>query len=324
MILTSSNDELTLEEVSARLARYLGIVRCELPRLCQVIQLISEVDEGEIGSKTKKPSKLTERSPLSSRIARESLTLRQWNEYVELRHVIIDEITVENPIVSSLIDSLGFPAYWSSALFDRKGKTDLYQGASLWEMTFRRQGNDFMRNRYLDLANRVCRLSEKEISERLTGRQVSNNITGDSMACGLHSPAMKALDDDLLCWIAYHGMSLFPTRPVIAGRYGSISVGSILNEPSYSGPVYFVMPITMRPVTLGRLTAICRYAGLYNVARFYADEGSRPEESDVSWLKAHGVGYVIISRRGDAGKNGKPIYYASEGTIFPLEASDGR
>ena len=80
----------------------------------------------------------------------------------------------------------------------------------------------------------------------------------------------------------------------------------------------------MRPVTLGRLTPICRYAGLYNVARFYADEGSRPEESDVSWLKAHGVGYVIISRRGDAGKNGKPIYYASEGTIFPLEASDGR
>ena len=260
-------------------------------------------------------------SPLSPRIAK-SMTAEEWSSYQDARDGIIDEVEGENPLFTSLVGALGFPAYWSTGLTGQKGKLDLDLGASSWEMATRNSGNEFMKTKYLDLLLTACsKLSIQEIAERIRG-EVTDDLGKDRNSCGLHAPASL---DALMSWVAITGISAFPTRPVTAGSVGSISTAVLKTRVDGRKRTYFVLPVTERPVTLTRYESLCRCAGLYRAADRSLERSAQsrshdtaldasPEQSEL-WLRAHGVRYIATFQRFIGGSASCPEYYALAGSL---------
>ena len=297
-VLSTSLKDLPVETVAVCVREYVDNLVESLDTISQTISVAKK-----------------EHSPLSPRIAKE-LTPPEWSLYQSKRTDIVDLIRDDNPIFSMLVNSLGFPAYWSSTLEGQKGKTDLDLGASRWEMAPRNSGSEFIKNKYLALIRACSDASVDEIAGRICGDRFDDQ-GGERNACGLHAPAHL---DVLMSLIALTGIAVFPTMPVTTGKTGSISAGALTVRVNGRKKTYFVLPVTGYPVTLDKYAAICRNAELYQNASQAVGAGSMflnevAAGSSGVWLASHGGKHVVTAPRVVAGSPSCPEYYALEGTV---------
>ncbi len=268
-------------------------------------------------------------SPLSPRISK-SFTDKEWANYFLSRCEAIDSTASSIPLVTNLAGSLGYPCYWGH---DRKGNPDfsnLDLGASVWEMSARNSGSEFMINKYIKLLDTIAPLTTDEIADRISGRAVDS--AGETRnACGFRRPGSA---DVLLSWVAYQAISCFPTRPVVHGMFscGSLSTGVIREKSGRRSSMLFVLPINQRPITVERYLAICRCSSIYRLGRWLVQnsdqrsllESTLPIEmrGDASWLLSHQVDCIATYERYVGGSASCPEYWSLPGNIHALPSTE--
>jgi hypothetical protein len=257
-------------------------------------------------------------SPLSPRIANKpDFTEAVWHSYFGTRNKILDSMDEVSPLFVKLARALGFPAYWSEISGISTRRDDVRLSVSLWDMTPTNGGGEFYSRKYFKLlTTRMRSLTREDIAERIQGDRldIQNSSQSAEYAAGLHRPAST---DGCLSWIAYHGIALFPARPVTNGSCVSVTLGVIDKGRKQE----FVLPIPDKPVTLGRYAAVSRYDGLYVLAAELQTNQNAGNlmAQDVAWLVAHNVTHIITFKRfkDTSGKN--PEYYALGGHVFTIE-----
>lgn len=254
-------------------------------------------------------------SPLSPRVVtnKSDFTEDAWRSYFETRNDILDSMDETSPLFVKLARAFGFPTYWSEISGVRSRRNDVTLSVSLWDMTPRNGGREFYSQKYLKLLTTCMRsLTETDIAERILGNQL--DAKSDEYAAGLHQ---LLLTDRCLSWIAYHGIALFPARPVTNGTCVSVTLGVIDKE----GKKEFVLPIPDKPITLDRYAAVSRYDGLYVLAAKLLGMNQNADHlmEQAAWLVAHGITHIITFERfkDDSGKC--PKYFACEGHVSTIE-----
>lgn len=301
MVLSSATRDISVDEAAECVRAYLD----DLIEGEEVVQRMVSV-----GGK--------DHSPLSPRIAK-SFSDQEWLSYRAVRQSIIDYSEREVPLFGSLVNALGFPAYWSETLDESKGKLNLDLGASLWEMAPRNQGSEFMKNKYFKHVRACEQLSVQDIGDRIRG-EVLDSRNELRNASGLRAPAHL---DVLLSFVALSGIELFPTRPITVGRVGSASTAATTQRVGGRKQTFFVLPIVDRAVTLEKYSAICRNAAMYRVAN-ETIRNSQSTALDVSiapsrsWLLSHGVSHLAVFHRFVGGTPSCPEYYANEGDVVSV------
>jgi hypothetical protein len=298
MVIDAIGDQITIDGAAEDVRTYLDLLHDERDAISRDVS---------VGGKA--------HSPLSPRIAKD-MTQTEWQSYQYARNDIIDQVEPENPLFASLIAALGFPAYWSGGLSGQKGKLDLDQGASKWEMAARNSGSEFMKNKYRELVRKCDSFSAEEIASHIRG-DVIDDMGNDRNSCGLHAPASI---DALMALIALNGISLFSTRPVTSGSVGSISTGVLITRANGRKSTFFVLPVANGLTTLAKYVSVCRYSGLYEVANHLVQGRGRLQEEvslgkQLAWLKAHRVDHIAIFNRYVGGSPSCPEYYALEGAL---------
>lgn len=297
--------ELSLGQVAAAVRRYLQKVNAEMDDLEKSVI---------IGGK--------EHSPFSPRVAKE-LSREEWKQYFDCRSNAVDALEKRNPLFVSLLGALGSASYWPAKNDSKKASPNLDLGASLWEMAPRNSGSEFMRNKYLKLFKLIADLSPEDISQRLSGEVVESRKETRN-PCGFRCPGKSDL---LMSWIAYQGISCFPTRAVTEGgsrNHDALSVGTMeVHLPNDQQSTYFVLPVPTRQITLSRYLACCRYQGLCIQAEGLVSPSSTALDTpacatSAEWLKRHGIGHVAMFLRHKGGTKNCPEYWAEPGRVAPL------
>lgn len=265
----------------------------------------------------------TYRSPLSPRIG--PLGHSNLCAYFDTRIRILDSVEQEDLLLSKMVGSLGLPAYWEHECLGKK-KPTLDEGASKWEMSNRRSGLEFFTNEYLDATSQIDEYSIEEIKRHLCGD--TKTYGKDSYVCGFHEPSKV---DVLMAWIAYQGLSSFPTRPVSdSDTRASLSVSTIESKLGGKSKIWFVLPVSERRITLEKYVSLCRSNALTEYARQDICSYELPQSGkqmvhcrlDANYLLKHGVKRAVVFERLEykVSKNEKyTSYWALPGKVISIE-----
>lgn len=253
-------------------------------------------------------------SPLSPRIAKKSdFTEAVWNSYFKTRNEILDSMDEVSPLFVKLVRALGFPSYWTEESAVKNYRDNLDISASLWEMAPRNSGSEFFNTKYFSRLASIEQLDSEAICKHIQG--TDSDAHGDNRnASGFHCPSPT---DSCQAWIAYHGMAMFPARPVTHGSCVSVTQGVL----SRGREKRFVLPVPDVPITIDRYAAISRNDSLYTqVANPEPNQhGNLTKARDSSWLVAHGITHIEEFARFRGGSDSCPEYFALEGRISAIK-----
>lgn len=220
----------------------------------------------------------------------------EWRTLYNLRHAHLDKLLDTDAYVDlAMIGCLGEPAHWRFSGNDRRPD----HGASRWEMKTRNQGEEFVGQRLLPMAEVVAARTPAAILDGLAGKFVVDELGGrkpnSQTATGFTRPAPT---DCAVAWCALWGITNFPTIQHISAisRTPAAFPGRVLH------PTTMVLPIITTPITTARLRTILVSNAFDTIAdyliRHSDDEHDGPDttaaEASSKWLAARGIPAVMV------------------------------
>ena len=188
-------------------------------------------------------------------------TTEESSEWVRLRRNKLDDLSLK-PIDRAMIGALGEPAYWhrSSSINDKKFEPD--RGATRWDMTTRKRGDNFVPHglhKYADhFSNHFSKRPSQDIREGLSGSPLV-----DESDKGKHMPPLGFTSspmDTATAWCMLWGISettLVP-RPKSDMATGGYSQTSGVHPRNRTRPNHVTLPVFQTPTSLTRWSAVLR------------------------------------------------------------------
>lgn len=246
-------------------------------------------------------------------------------EWVALERDRCDAIdSLQTILDERYIGALGESSYWS--LNRAKAAPDIQQkfGASLWEMTPRNRGNEFVTMRLLKLASIVTARSEEKVHLGLFGLTNVDELAG---AEDSHTPTglkVPSRTDNARAWCALFGFSNCPVYRSV--HYETSPTAGFVRRDSGGGLGWHViLPLMEKPWALAKYRSVMR-----SYALDYVGEHARHPNQDslagpmsalyeelCQWLQDQGLRYcMLFQRHGTQAKS--PEYWLLRGRLVQL------
>lgn len=277
----------------------------------------------------KDPGKQVPKSPLSPRVAGK-INRSNYRMLNEARCKLFDSMGSSSLASILFAGNLGRPAYWAFSQNGKQQENRPDAGATYWEMSDRRRGDDFVRCRLRELAQVVAARCNEEVAGGITGtfcsdERAKKNLIESTTATGLRA---KGETDNVQAWCALWAMTLFPTRPVVSPNSAvhSNTVGAFCIHRSH---VYFCMPVFEGKASLDRVRGVLRTSALYRTGAQLVDKdemiGRGATEMslamDESQLNQLGVAGVVVFPRKAVYVGNTIDYWAEEGSSYSIVGS---
>lgn len=267
------------------------------------------------------------RSSLSPRVG--GLNRANYELLDHERSSLIDSIEAASPEELRFISCLGRPAYWSFKM-TKKGVENKHDcGASLWEMSDKRRGDDFVRCRLRRLAETVTKRDVKAVKDGITGTCICDELAGKKIISSTTATGLrgKGETDNAQAWCALWAMSCFPVRPVVSAKKAihSNTVGTLQAQ---GAGTFFCLPVFEDLVTLSKIRSILYDTSFYRVTRQIIEQdrtsanqgtGRFSSDSAMEWLKRQKVFGVEMFPRKSIMVGTAVDYWAEPGELHRVD-----
>ncbi len=248
-------------------------------------------------------------------------TDEEWRTLQNVRTTHLDRLLDTDAYMDlAMIGGLGEPAHWRFVSKERRPD----HGASRWEMKTRNQGEEFVGQRLLPMAEAVAARTPEAILDGLTGKTIIDELAGrkpnSQTATGFTRPATT---DCAVAWCALWGITNFPTihRISAISRTPAAFPGRVLH------PTKMVLPIITNPITTARVRTILVSEALDTIADHLigrpTDDHDEPDttgaEAASKWLEARGIPAVMLFPIQKVGSDAAPqrIVLAGQVKLLP-------
>lgn len=252
-------------------------------------------------------------------------TVAGREEWVALERDRRDAIdSLQTTLDEHYIGALGEPSYWS--LNRTKATPEIQQkfGASLWEMTPRNRGNEFVTMRLLKLASIVTARTAEKVHSGLFGLTNVDELAGTEDS---HTPTglkVPSRTDNARAWCALLGFSNCSVYRSV--HYETSPTAGFIRHDSGGGPRWHVvLPLTEKPWTLAKYRSIMRSYALAYVGEnaLHLDQDSLADSTATLYaelcrrLQDQGLQYcMLFQRHGTQAKS--PEYWLLRGQLIRL------
>ncbi|MQY24420.1 hypothetical protein [Nocardia macrotermitis] len=243
---------------------------------------------------------------------------QEWRTLQNVRNTHLDTLLDTNAYLDlAMIGGLGEPAHWRFVGKERRPD----HGASRWEMKTRNQGEEFVGQRLLPMAEAVANRTSDAILEGLAGKAVIDELAGrkpnSQTATGFTRPATT---DCALAWCALWGITNFPT----IHRISTISRTPAAYPTRVLHPTTMVLPIITAPITTARLRTVLLSEAFDTIAdHLIAQPDDEPDatatDASSKWLAARGIPAVMVFPIQKIGSDAAPqrIILAGQVELLP-------
>lgn len=260
-----------------------------------------------------------------------------WRTLEDDRSRAIDAL--QTALDERYIGALGEPSYWSlkrTKSFSNIGPEDIMQddGASLWEMTYRVGGREFVTDRLRKLANILSKRSYEEVHSGLFGQTVVDELHDekkgkDDSGASLTPTGLRvrSYTDNAQAWCALFGFSLFPLYKSVHHE-ASPTAGFVRQQNSERRFWQVVLPLVETPWTLAKYRSVIRSWALVcavDCIDIWHDNSSwddnllLQEDTDIhAWLRQQGLRYCMLFTRFEVKPQNTTEYWLLRGQLVRL------